>query len=1201
MTYPRPYHPTTKNLIPYYKNIQPAYYDVNGNTLYEGTVEKQLALANGFSFLGPMVHTPSGYDTIAGNAGFTLFVHNIENLNFLKRLTGEKKQAIHPATFPSSWFFDDILLLEGQGFRTWITNDWGRTGATGYYNNPWPTTGVERSKETWGRWLEYVKSQGITIDYVHWDIEGDPFRYYPSTAIRNMITSNPQYSSPWRGLTSWKSLYEYELGNTSGSFNGYAWWGMAEAGRSHHFKEVYLEEYLSRFPNGVMGNYQSWNAEKSESFYITHEVNEDGYSLPPRGTAGNAHAPEIYGMLRQYDWEYYSPSYGVRRPGPLAAYDYKSIGDITTPYDLPVTTGAWSSFINSLSGMKAAKRSNPNDWITPWIPGPMFAGDYHFKGLGFTPFASYFGQAPAEVVHNRWYRQNIDFNKIRSGITGPDGSTTGLAINFSKDAGMSAALEYYYNGLTAGSTYIFSYSLDVSRGFTGTLFGIRQFVPTTYNLQRGLTYQQILPTTGSAQNGISKILYPEGSSGWTRFSWKFHVPSSTDSLDPIENNSFSVYAMLTGTAQPYTQISGTTTYIWNPTLEIESSPENINIPITTINSEDNILRWREGPPGGMAYVEKGYNKKHALYLTKRGGNSGYFYELVKHCCLLGAKTLMSFNAAETIDHSLPGVRTLLGNNYSEFGGAKTSPLILSGSTFYEMFPINLNNAIKEFHEKIGGFTSATADMSPLDQSLPYVLNGAPDVNGVTWWWRLTAKPGYTLYCNGHTLASPNALGAWIPTNSNQFTGVTLTCDEWPYPPEPTLPTPTKEIDFLAMSSIGDLIGAGCTFSRGSTASFIGPSGYLNYASANQPRFHYDPETLQPRGLLIEDSATNILNWSESFASTGGSVNSWVDTNITRSQGSLSPSGSTYAIRFAADTGNATLISTNPPGSNALRTFSFWLKGITGNEKIEYTFNGGTSWHGITGIKTSWKRFVVGPVYPNGITAYDHKVGWRIGNTGNVVEIWGAQLEQRIGSINNIAWNSTFHVKETSYIPTTGSTASRSFDLCYIQGSSFTSWFGHTYGTIVYETEGYPTLFIRQGLGGGDFTNSFNSSSNGFQLRKSGLASQNCSTRFPYKNRYFPALDDPSKAVFCYSPIGMKYAQCDTFNSNAYGITHTTFTLAPMDTMIFAGTPGQTPRPSVSSFSIRKFRFWNRVFDDNTIKLLSNGNVNYNKFRLNPWD
>jgi hypothetical protein len=54
-------------------------------------------------------------------------------------------------------------------------------------------------------------------------------------------------------------------------------------------------------------------------------------------------------------------------------------------------------------------------------------------------------------------------------------------------------------------------------------------------------------------------------------------------------------------------------------------------------------------------------------------------------------------------------------------------------------------------------------------------------------------------------------------------------------------------------------------------------------------------------------------------------------------------------------------------------------------------------------------------------------------------------------------------------------------------------------------------------------------------------------------------------------------------------------------MLFAATPGQTARPTVNSFSLRKLRFWDRVFNDITVQQISNGNVNYNKFRFNPWD
>lgn len=48
------------------------------------------------------------------------------------------------------------------------------------------------------------------------------------------------------------------------------------------------------------------------------------------------------------------------------------------------------------------------------------------------------------------------------------------------------------------------------------------------------------------------------------------------------------------------------------------------------------------------------------------------------------------------------------------------------------------------------------------------------------------------------------------------------------------------------------------FSRASSATYFDASGTLQTASTNVPRFTYDPTTLQPLGLLIEESRTNYL-------------------------------------------------------------------------------------------------------------------------------------------------------------------------------------------------------------------------------------------------------------------------------------------------------------------------------------------------------
>lgn len=59
--------------------------------------------------------------------------------------------------------------------------------------------------------------------------------------------------------------------------------------------------------------------------------------------------------------------------------------------------------------------------------------------------------------------------------------------------------------------------------------------------------------------------------------------------------------------------------------------------------------------------------------------------------------------------------------------------------------------------------------------------------------------------------------------------------------------------------------AGLTFTRASTATYIGSDGLLKTAAVDVPRFDYDPITLACKGLLIEGSRTNLLLNSATLA------------------------------------------------------------------------------------------------------------------------------------------------------------------------------------------------------------------------------------------------------------------------------------------------------------------------------------------------
>jgi hypothetical protein len=218
-----------------------------------------------------------------------------------------------------------------------------------------------------------------------------------------------------------------------------------------------------------------------------------------------------------------------------------------------------------------------------------------------------------------------------------------------------------------------------------------------------------------------------------------------------------------------------------------------------------------------------------------------------------------------------------------------------------------------------------------------------------------------------------------------------------------------------------------TFTRASTtATYINSSGNVATAGTNVPRFDHDPTTSAPNGLLIEGQATNLLNWSASFATSGGTNNNWADTNITRSSLGFDPTGVTAAIAFSASAGNATIISSAAIGTSAARTFSVWLRRVSGTGNIQYTQNNGTNWT-TQAITSTWTRYWF-------THTVDHRVGIRIVTSGDVIEMWGAQLET--GSLSGAS----------SYIPTGASQVTRNADNCEILDLT-TIGFNASAGTI----------------------------------------------------------------------------------------------------------------------------------------------------------
>jgi hypothetical protein len=221
-----------------------------------------------------------------------------------------------------------------------------------------------------------------------------------------------------------------------------------------------------------------------------------------------------------------------------------------------------------------------------------------------------------------------------------------------------------------------------------------------------------------------------------------------------------------------------------------------------------------------------------------------------------------------------------------------------------------------------------------------------------------------------------------------------------------------------------------------------------------PRFDYDPVTLAPRGLLIEEARTNLLTYSADWTNAA-----WTKTEATVSGNTTLALDGTIAAdtligstnntaKFTAQTGLASTTGTFTVYAKAAgeTVISLWLVGATVGASFTLTGSGSTTLLGatsssITPAGNGWFRCTV---QHNAATTTAHiylRTGTSyIGDGTSGIYLWGAQLEAGAFA--------------TSYIPTVASTVSRSADIATMTGTNFSTWYNQSEGTFVVASAPY---------------------------------------------------------------------------------------------------------------------------------------------------
>jgi hypothetical protein len=402
--------------------------------------------------------------------------------------------------------------------------------------------------------------------------------------------------------------------------------------------------------------------------------------------------------------------------------------------------------------------------------------------------------------------------------------------------------------------------------------------------------------------------------------------------------------------------------------------------------------------------------------------------------------------------------------------------------------------------------------------------------GATW---TNGLPFNTL---GALCISNNAVVTW--SNGIPFDANGAVCAAY-------LPIPDLDLDF----TLG-ILDPRITFSRATGATVTGSNGLIQNAPMNLPRFDYDPVTLQPKGLLIEEQRTNLLTYSEQFdnaawtkVSTSVTANTTVAPNGTTTADTVSISGSLSNVTqtLALGAGTYTLsayvksLTVTTPGT--LRLFML-VDGVSQS----FTFTPTAEWTRQTFTVTAATSLTT--VQPIRGQSY-------IGD----VALWGAQLEAGAFA--------------TSYIPTVASQVTRAADSASMTGTNFSSWYNQTNGTVFAQ---YSVNGLNPGASNAAFGITDNTTSNFIAGRTLSSAATNFQVRTGGADQV--TLNSVTVAAGAVAKSAGAYALNDfAFSANAGTVQTDTSGTLPFVTQMQIG--GLTSASNPLNGTISRIAYYNR--------------------------
>jgi len=302
------------------------------------------------------------------------------------------------------------------------------------------------------------------------------------------------------------------------------------------------------------------------------------------------------------------------------------------------------------------------------------------------------------------------------------------------------------------------------------------------------------------------------------------------------------------------------------------------------------------------------------------------------------------------------------------------------------------------------------------------------------------------------------------------------------------------------------------------------------APINAPRFDFNPTTGESLGLLIEQSSTNLLTYSQDFSNAV-----WTKTNSTITTGAnIAPDGTQTAQLLVESTSNSSHGFYATAGFSQTNAQSYtqtiyakakeraWvvLQPTSSNPNAIAYFNLAT---GVIGTLTNCSATIT----PAGNGWYRCQATY-VAIATAVVNYSGVFLATGDGGASYTGngysgiyvWASQFEALAfpTSYIPTTSAQVTRAADVAQMTGTNFSSWYNQSQGTFLVDyvaNQSLPTTVVAGIFGCGPGAYAVTNSINLF-LGNSQIAAYYSPNGYPELNLYVSIKPLIAKISMSYS-------------------------------------------------------------------------------------